>query len=139
MTKEQAARILDPETRLEALDEIEYYAGFNGEKAKLEAIDEVLRIAARVLRNTALSDQEAWVSIEERMPDDNERVIAYRPNEADVSAYKYCVMWGWSVKTSTKHRGITHWMPLPDPPYEQEMLDRRRNKSGAVYEPGLQT
>ena len=61
-------------------------------------------------------DWEAWVSVEERLPGDNERVIAYRPNEADVSAYKYCVMWGWSVKMSMKHRGISHWMPLPEPP-----------------------
>lgn len=65
-------------------------------------------------------DREAWVSVEERLPGDNERVIAYRPNEADVSAYKYCVMWGWSVKMSMKHRGISHWMPLPEPPAELE-------------------
>lgn len=65
-------------------------------------------------------DREEWVSVEERLPDDNERVIAYRPNEADVSAYKYCVMWGWSVKMSMKHRGISHWMPLPEPPADLE-------------------
>lgn len=65
-------------------------------------------------------DMEAWVRVEDRLPDDNERVIAYRPNEADVSAYKYCVMWGWSVKMSMKHRGISHWMPLPEPPAKLE-------------------
>ena len=58
-----------------------------------------------------------WVSVDERLPDDNDRVIAFRPNESETSAYKYCVMWGWSVKVSLKqHRGITHWMPLPEPP-----------------------
>ena len=58
-----------------------------------------------------------WISVDERLPDDNDRVIAYRPNESETSAYKYCVMWGWSVKVSLKqHRGITHWMPLPEPP-----------------------
>ena len=55
-----------------------------------------------------------WISVDERLPDDNDRVIAFRPNESETSAYKYCVMWGWSVKVSLKqHRGITHWMPLP--------------------------
>lgn len=57
-----------------------------------------------------------WTSVNDRFPEDNERVIAYRPNEPETSAYKYCVMWGWSVKSSLKHRGITHWMPLPQPP-----------------------
>ena len=58
-----------------------------------------------------------WVSVDERLPDDNDRVIAFRPNESETSAYKYCVMWGWSVKVSLKHHiGITHWMPLPEPP-----------------------
>ena len=58
-----------------------------------------------------------WISVDERLPDDNDRVIAFRQNEPETSAYKYCVMWGWSVKVSLKqHRGITHWMPLPQPP-----------------------
>ena len=59
-----------------------------------------------------------WISVKDKLPDDNERVIAYRPNEADVSAYKYCVIWGWGVKMSMKHRGISHWMKLPEPPKE---------------------
>lgn len=62
------------------------------------------------------TDMSKWIGVKDRLPDDNERVIAFRPNEADVSAYKYCVMWGWSVKISIKHRGISHWMPLPEPP-----------------------
>ena len=59
-----------------------------------------------------------WVSVDERLPDDNDRVIAFRPNEPETSAYKYCIMWGWSVKVSLKQhsRGITHWMPIPQPP-----------------------
>ena len=59
-----------------------------------------------------------WISVDERLPDDNDRVIAFRPNEPETSAYKYCIMWGWSVKVSLKQhsRGITHWMPLPPAP-----------------------
>lgn len=30
-----------------------------------------------------------WISVKDSMPNENERVIAYRPNESDVSAYKY--------------------------------------------------
>lgn len=57
-----------------------------------------------------------WISVKDRMPEDNDRVIAFRPYEAEVSAYRYSVMWGWALKTSVSHRGITHWMPLPEPP-----------------------
>ena len=61
-----------------------------------------------------------WISVDDRLPDDNDRVIAFRPNEPEISAYKYCVMWGWSVKASLKHRGITHWCKMPQPPKEND-------------------
>lgn len=50
MTNEEAARILDPETTREALDEIEYYTGFRGEETVLEAVNDACRIAADALR-----------------------------------------------------------------------------------------
>ena len=75
--------------------------------------------ATKVLESLPAADVEPvqeWISVDERLPDDNDRVIAFRPNESETSAYKYCVMWGWSVKASLKHRGITHWMDMPQPP-----------------------
>ena len=74
------------------------------------------QVADHLIRN-GVTVQE-WISVDERLPDDNDRVIAFRPNETETSAYKYCIMWGWSVKVSLKQhsRGITHWMPLPHPP-----------------------
>lgn len=38
MTREEAIRILDPETTVEALAEIEYYHGFNGRNAAVQAV-----------------------------------------------------------------------------------------------------
>jgi hypothetical protein len=49
MTYEQAKLILHPDTTLVALADIEYYAGFNGEKAKLEAVNEACRVACEAL------------------------------------------------------------------------------------------
>lgn len=51
MTHEEAARILDPETRLDALAEIEYYGGFHGKEAVLEAMNDAFRVAVNALRN----------------------------------------------------------------------------------------
>ncbi len=50
MTNEEAARILDSETTIEALAEIEYYAGFSGKSAKLQAVNRACELAAAVLR-----------------------------------------------------------------------------------------
>ena len=75
---------------------------------------DALAIAQHLITN-GVTVQE-WIPADDRLPDDNDRVIAFRPNEPEISAYKYCVMWGWSVKASLKHRGITHWMDMPQPP-----------------------
>ena len=49
MTEREAIRILDPETTREALAEIEYYAGFRGKEARLQAIEEACRVAVKAM------------------------------------------------------------------------------------------
>lgn len=51
MTYEEAANILDPDTRIETLVEIGYYNGFNSDKAQSDAVNDACRLAAEVLRN----------------------------------------------------------------------------------------
>ena len=50
MTMREAIRILDPETTREAIAEIEYYAGFKGREAAIQAVDDACRIACDVMR-----------------------------------------------------------------------------------------
>lgn len=40
MTREEAIRILDPDTTGEALAEIEYYGGFSGKAAAVQAVSD---------------------------------------------------------------------------------------------------
>lgn len=75
-----------------------------------------LRDAREIISSFPAVSVQQWISVKDGMPEDNDRVIAFRPYEAEVSAYRYSVMWGWALKTSVSHRGITHWMPLPEPP-----------------------
>lgn len=49
MTAADAKRIIHPDTTVEALAEIEYYGGFNGEAAKRAAVDEACLIACAAL------------------------------------------------------------------------------------------
>lgn len=50
MTNEEAIRILDPATTREALVEIEYHAGFNGQRAVMEAVNEACVMGAEALK-----------------------------------------------------------------------------------------
>ena len=71
--------------------------------------------AATVSEWTVLIMSE-WISVKDRLPEDNQRAIVYRPemSESDVGAVS--VQFGWNCKR--KKTDITHWMPLPEPPKE---------------------
>lgn len=49
MSIEEAIRILDPETSADAIAEIEYYAGFNKDKA-IEKVNEVCEVACKIMK-----------------------------------------------------------------------------------------
>ena len=65
MTREEAIRILDPETTTEALEEIEYYAGFRGKAAAIKAVDDACILAVAALRE---QEQRRWIPVTERLP-----------------------------------------------------------------------
>ena len=49
MTPEEAIKILHPNTTLTALAEVEYYGGFNGQEAKIKAVEEACLLACESL------------------------------------------------------------------------------------------
>ena len=53
MTVEQAIRLLDPATASETIAEIEYYNGFSGREAAVQAVSEACEIACRAMREYA--------------------------------------------------------------------------------------
>ena len=50
MTREEAIRILDPETTGEAISEIEYYGGFSGKAAVVNAVSDACILALSALQ-----------------------------------------------------------------------------------------
>ena len=58
MSVEQAIRILHPDTTVEALAEIGYYAGFRSKEAELEAVNEVCIVACEVMEKYLLEHKE---------------------------------------------------------------------------------
>lgn len=61
MTIEEAIRILDPETTVEALEEIEYYAGFRGKEAMKKAFSDASILAVAALRE---QEQRRWIPMD---------------------------------------------------------------------------
>ena len=61
MTREEAIRILDPETTTEALAEIEYYAGFRGQEAVTKAVDDACILAVAALRE---QEDRRWIPVD---------------------------------------------------------------------------
>ena len=50
MTVEQAIRLLDPATTAAAIAEIEYYNGFSGRTAAVQAISHACELACKIMR-----------------------------------------------------------------------------------------
>ena len=55
MTNEEAARPLDPETNLAAMEELQYYHGFAWQEILVKALREARKMGADALRNTGCS------------------------------------------------------------------------------------
>ena len=73
--------------------------------------DEISTMFAKALYNAGYRKQE-WISVEERLPKDSERVLVYG-EKGICFATRYKRDW----MTPMRYNGeITHWMPLPEPP-----------------------
>ena len=87
MTLEEAKRILDPKTSREALEEIEYYHGFDGERAKIEAVNDAIKIACEAIDKQITKKPEIVIK-------DNKYQYCCCPNcgnEYIVAGLRYCV------------------------------------------------
>lgn len=129
MTREEAIRILDPETTGEALAEIEYYNGFNGRNAAVQAVSDACVLAVAALRE---QEQRRWIPVTEELP----KLIPCRAGTAYSEAVNVLTsdrkvitaIWDgtdwigpfrfWDAEGEE----ITHWapvlLPLPEPPKE---------------------
>ena len=120
MTREEAIRILDPETTAEALAEIEYYNGFNGKAAAVQAVSDACVLAVAALRE---QEERRWIPVTERLPEKNKEVVGwYKDNP--FSPFRYgIVSWnghGWVFTYAQRYvDAVTYWMPLTEPPKEE--------------------
>ena len=64
-----------------------------------------------------LTPPNEWVSVEERLPEEKQRVIVRCERVGTSVGW---ILWGRWMTDIGPHAGdVTHWMPLPEPPKEE--------------------
>jgi len=70
-------------------------------------------MAERVINGQTVG---AWIAVSERMPEEYERVIGWRAGLVRAGEVWRNESGGWLCGDCEPAGGITHWMPLPEPP-----------------------
>jgi hypothetical protein len=77
----------------------------------------------------ALENQPKWISVEERLPEPYKKVLTIRKGFSEAGRYIYSLdsttLWidntlVWNGDLKTWKNAVTHWMPLPEPPKEEQ-------------------
>lgn len=119
MTREEAIRILDPVTTGEALAEIEYYNGFAGKTAAVQAVSDACVLAVAALREQG---ERRWIPVTERLPENEVDVlIAYTRKGIRGDAY-FCVCTAFHTDghTSTEDSSYNWEIDYVDMDYDEE-------------------
>lgn len=63
-------------------------------------------------------DAVKWISVKDRLPEDDSNVLAYLPigEEGRIYPANYAKGVWWDCIFNTPAQVTTHWMPLPQPP-----------------------
>lgn len=63
-----------------------------------------------------------WISVKDRLPEDNTDVLVYHGSLISIYSYMGHNEWedDYGYFSRTDDDGITHWMPLPEPPKEED-------------------
>ena len=83
---------------------------FDGRDVGDYFVEDVLEAAANLLEQDA--KKTSWISVKDRLPEPNERVLTYFPGTRDSEAV-ILPSKGWAV-----NKFVSHWMSMPEPPKE---------------------
>ena len=115
MTIKEAIMLLNPKTTASALAEIEYYNGFKGKEACIEAIEDACRLAIEALEKQAtIQATSKWIPCSERLPETEDKVMCCtetkKGNKNIVIGYYMDGAWRCGMNSN-----VIAWMPLPEP------------------------
>lgn len=94
MTKEEAIRLLDPETTAAAIAEIEYYNGFSGYAAAVQAISDACVIAVEAIRTQLRMEGKNLIDVDKYIKE-LQPTLEHMKEEnldcAEVQIMEYCI------------------------------------------------
>lgn len=88
------------------------------ENGKGSEFDEALQMAIAALREQESAENahcNEWISVKERLPEDDVDVLTRRATGMSVESH---CGFGWLYDEYNGRWVVTHWMPLPEPPKE---------------------
>jgi hypothetical protein len=83
----------------------------------VETIDEIYdKYYSKPLAD--VESKREWIPVTERLPEDNTRVLGFSEPDKDIYCYDVDGVKWWTEDywNTAEGYGITHWMPLPEPP-----------------------
>ena len=115
--------------RLDAASwELQRHFGREGSIYGIKACEEIARLSIATYNRTARAERMAqWIPVSERLPESHRYVLVCSRQWRGVGMYCDSDMWQdferWQDERSEfiecNGPEVTHWMPLPDWPYEQ--------------------
>ena len=69
-------------------------------------------------RSKETSTNNGWISVEDRLPENRQRVLIARKNDGEIYIGKYSIFNHFvvSFKYWLDVMDVSHWQPLPEPP-----------------------
>jgi hypothetical protein len=103
-----------------------FLAGYKAAQDQLANADKVMPDSCEhILDMSKMVDVNGWISVKDRLPTQNGPILMWSRRLEDVptcAAAGY-ELWNWSAEYSPHDYrlfDVTHWMPLPEPPKEEE-------------------
>lgn len=88
---------------------------WHDQQGMISTIDDVLDIIEAF---PTLTPPNEWVSVEERLPKEKQRVIVRCERVGTSVGW---ILWGnWMADIGPDAGKVTHWMPLPEPPAKED-------------------
>ena len=103
---------------------------FEGEWESCD-VDRIALDAARLINRMHKAGYSEWIPVSERVPDATERVLVCRPgkNGEPVVEQGYKDVRDWWRVYGCRTKQVTHWMPMPQPPDETDILRPSERKN----------
>ncbi len=96
------------------LQDIEENVVFSGQTPNAEIVG-ANKVISRIKAAPVADTVAQWTKVEDGLPEEDERVLAYLPDMAG-SDCEIQISKGWAL-----NKFVSHWMPLPNPPKGQKV------------------